>query len=373
MRTAERPATREAFAEALAAAAEAGTPVRFTGAGTKAGWAGPPPEEAIELSMLGLERIVEHNAGDLTAVLEAGVSLRDAQAEFAEAGQMLAIDPPGDSATLGGLVASGDSGPLRSRYGGMRDLVVGMRVALSDGSVARSGGKVIKNVAGYDLAKLFVGSFGSLGAVLEVAVRLHPLPPMTATTVGSSSDPAELGRGAIAAGRAQLEHHGLDVRWSGGRGAVLVRFAGTRPVPQAEAARAVLADAGLDAEVAEEDREIWAAQRADQRGRLTIKVSGLPTRLPAALRAVDAAGGSLVGRAGLGLWWIAIEEPEPGTVDSLRSALAPSPCVVLDRPAGGDTEAWSPLDPGAVELMRRVKRGFDPAGVCNAGAFGSLL
>ncbi len=94
MRTAERPATREAFAEALAAAAEAGTPVRFTGAGTKAGWAGPPPEDAIELSTLGLERIMEHNAGDLTSVLEAGVSLRDAQAEFAEAGQMLAIDPP---------------------------------------------------------------------------------------------------------------------------------------------------------------------------------------------------------------------------------------------------------------------------------------
>jgi glycolate oxidase FAD binding subunit len=132
-----------------------------------------------------LTQIIEHNAGDLTATLEAGVPLAHAQQTFARAGQMLALDPPtgaDGSATIGGIVATGDSGPLRHRYGAPRDLVVGMTFALGDGTIARSGGKVIKNVAGYDLAKLFAGSFGTLGMILSVSVRLHPLP---ATTQGA--------------------------------------------------------------------------------------------------------------------------------------------------------------------------------------------
>ena len=124
--------------------------------------------------------------------------LADAQATFAKAGQMLALDPPDGGATVGGVVATADTGPLRARYGGPRDLVVGMRVALSDGTLAKSGGKVIKNVAGYDVAKLFTGSFGTLGAIVEVSVRLHPLPPETATATGASSDPDQLASGAAA-------------------------------------------------------------------------------------------------------------------------------------------------------------------------------
>ena len=141
-----------------------------------------------------LARILEHNVGDFTAVLEAGVPLAAAQAEFAEHGQMLAIDPAlHDAATVGGVMAANDSGPLRHRYGSMRDLVVGTTVALSDGTLARSGGKVIKNVAGYDLGKLFCGSFGTLGLIVRVAVRLHPLPPATASAAGATGDPERLG------------------------------------------------------------------------------------------------------------------------------------------------------------------------------------
>src|SRR5918999_3250572 len=108
---------------------------------------------------------------------------------LAEAGQMLALHAPDGGATIGGVVATGVSGALRARYGGVRDLLVGMRMALADGAVAKSGGKVIKNVAGYDLAKLFVGSFGTLGAILEVSVRLHPIPPTTATAGGRPAPP----------------------------------------------------------------------------------------------------------------------------------------------------------------------------------------
>jgi len=361
MHVAQAPATREELASALAAAAEAGTPVRFRGGGTKLGWPPPAPAGTLELSTAGLTEIVEHNAGDLTAVLGAGVPLAEAQALFAKEGQRLALDPPDGGATIGGVVASGDTGPLRGRYGGPRDLVVGMRVALSDGTLAKSGGKVIKNVAGYDIAKLFAGSFGSLGAIVEVSVRLHPVAPATATALGEASDPGELARGAAAIGQSPLEHHGIDVRWRGGRGAVLARFAGAAPRPQAEAALRLLQDEGLASEIVDEDESLWDQQRAAQRGPLVVKVSSLPTRLPSLLRAVDELGGSLAGRAALGLSWVRFEEPSAAAVERLRREFV---AAVQDRPADLDLDPVGPIDPAVRALMQRVKERFDPAGVC---------
>jgi glycolate oxidase FAD binding subunit len=360
----QAPATRDELCSALAAAGEAGKPVRFRGGGTKSGWPPPPPEGALELSTAGLTQILEHNAGDLTAVLEAGVPLAEAQALFAKEGQRLALDPPlGESlrATIGGIVACCDTGPLRGRYGGPRDLVVGMRVALSDGTLAKSGGKVIKNVAGYDIAKLFGGSFGTLGAIVEVSVRLHPIAPDTATALGETSDPDELGRGAAAIGQSPLEHHGIDVAWRDGRGRVLARFAGAAPLPQAEAAEKLLRAEGLATEIADEDEPLWDEQRAAQRGPLVVKVSSLPTRLPELLRAASELGGSVVGRAALGLSWVRFEEPSADAIERLRRDFI---AVVQDRPADLDVDPVGPVDPATRELMRRVKERFDPAGVC---------
>jgi glycolate dehydrogenase FAD-binding subunit len=361
MQVAEAPATREQLCSALAAAGEAGTPVRFRGGATKLGWPPAAPAETIELSTAGLTQIVEHNAGDLTAVLEAGVPLAEAQALFAKAGQRLALDPPDGGATIGGVVASGDTGPLRGRYGGPRDLVVGMRVALSDGTLAKSGGKVIKNVAGYDIAKLFGGSFGTLGAIVEVSVRLHPIAPHTATVLGEARDPDELARGAAAIGQSPLEHHGIDVAWGGGQGRVLARFAGARPRPQAEAAERLMAAEGLGTEIVEDDEPLWDEQRAAQRGPLVVKVSSLPTRLSALLRAADELGGSVAGRAALGLSWVRFEEPSVKAVERLRRDFI---AVVQDRPADLDVDPIGPIDPATRALMQRVKERFDPAGVC---------
>jgi glycolate oxidase FAD binding subunit len=372
------PATREELARALKAAGAAGDPVRFTGGGTKLRWGTPGAADALELPTAGLDRILEHNAGDLTAVLEAGVPLARAQKAFADEGQMLALDPPdAGGATIGGIVATADSGPLRGRYGGVRDLVVGMRVALSDGTLAKSGGKVIKNVAGYDLAKLFAGSLGTLGAIVEVSVRLHPLQPASATALGRAADPDELGRALIQLSRAPLEHSGFDVRWAGGEGCLLVRFAGAAPRPQAELAERVLRDAGLATEIADEDQQLWKEQRERQRApdreSAVVRVSALPTRLPALARAAEEAGGSLVGRATLGLSWVRLPEPSAGQVESLRRLLHPSPCVVLDRPATLDVDPWGPVDDGVVALMRRVKEHFDPAGICSPGVYAGGL
>ena len=164
--------------------------------------------------------IRELNPGDLTAVVEAGLPLAELAAATAAEGQMLALDPPlgpGERATIGGAVATNDSGPLRHRYGSARDLVVGITVALSDGTVAKAGGKVIKNVAGYDLAKLFTGSFGTLGAILDLSLRLHPLPPATATAIGHSGDPAALAAAAAAA-EPRADRAAEPRRALGGRG-----------------------------------------------------------------------------------------------------------------------------------------------------------
>jgi glycolate oxidase FAD binding subunit len=345
-----------AAAELAAELGAAAGPVRLAGAGTKLAWA-PPVDAALELSAAGLDRIVEHNAGDLTAVLEAGVPLARAQETFRSAGQMLALDPPDPgSATIGGIVAANDSGPLRARYGGVRDLVVGMRVALADGTVAKSGGKVIKNVAGYDLAKLFTGSFGTLGAILEVSVRLHPLPPATATAVAHTHSGQLLAGGASALSHARLEQLGLDVRWAAGTGMVLARFGGVAARQQAEGAEALLRDAGLEAELVEDDDSLWQAQRDAQRSPagLVVRVSAVQTDLAELAELAERHGATLVGRAGLGLFWLRLDEGDP---PALLDALSGRIATVLDRPA--DLLAERP-EPNLLQV--RVKERFDPAG-----------
>jgi glycolate oxidase FAD binding subunit len=366
------PASRAELVAALRTAGENGASVRFRGGATKLSWAAAAGlEPSLELSTVNLDSLVEHNAGDLTALLEAGVPLARAQASFAEAGQMLALDPPDGGATLGGIVASGDSGPLRARYGGVRDLVLGITVALSDGAVAKAGGKVIKNVAGYDLAKLFAGSFGTLGAILEVAVRLHPMPPATATAAGRTGDPAALGRAASALAHAPLELTGLDVRWERGSGALLARFGGVAPHPQAEAAERLMRETGLETEIVEEDEALWRAQRQGQRARggasdTVVRVSALQTDLPELLEAAERHRAALVGRAGLGLSWLRLEGDPGAAVAELRRDFR---AVVLDAPAEvrERVDPWGPRDTSALALMRRVKERFDPAGVCAPG------
>jgi glycolate oxidase FAD binding subunit len=356
----ERVATR------MREAAAAGRRVRVRGGGTKLGWGAAVAAPDVEIDMREHDRVLEHNAGDLTAVVQAGVPLARLQEELREHGQMLAIDPPrSDAATIGGVIATGDSGPLRHRHGAPRDLVLGMTVALSDGTIARTGGKVIKNVAGYDLAKLFTGSFGTLGAILDVSLRLHPL-PAAATAVGLAGDPDLVAGGAWQIVHSPYEAQCVDVRWEDGRGMVLARFAGGEAVAQAhEAMRSMAADAGFETELVEDDGELWDEQRSRQRSAegVVVRVSGVQTQIADQIRAAGRLGGSLVARAAHGLAWVTV--PGADAVDELRRELAPSPCVVLD---GGHDDPWGAAPP-ALDLMRRVKERFDPAGACNPGVF----
>jgi glycolate oxidase FAD binding subunit len=248
-------------------------------------------------------------------------------------------------------------------------------VALSDGTVARAGGKVIKNVAGYDLAKLFTGSFGTLGLIVEVVMRLHPRPPLTVTAVGVSDDPDALGTAASAVAHSPFGPECLDVSWGEGHGEVMARFVGAAPEAGGREVVKLMEGAGLESRLAADDDDRWDRQRARQRSvdGAVLRVSGLASELPKVLRSAREVGASVAGRAGLGLSWMTLGGADVAelvaNIEEVRRRLHPFPCVVLDAP--GDVrekvEVWG--DDGAVPLMRRVKARFDGLGVCNPGIF----
>ena len=374
----EAPSSVDEAGEVMRAAGAEHGRVRIRGGGTKLAWGAPIEPPDIELSTGRLDRIVEHNEGDLTAVLQAGAPLARVQQALAEADQMVALDPPlgdGDAATIGGVFATADSGPLRHRYGAPRDLILGITVALSDGTVARAGGKVIKNVAGYDLAKLFTGSFGTLGLIVEVVMRLHPRPKQTITVAGTSADPEALGDAASAVARAAFRPECLDVSWAGGEGEVLARFGGAAPEAAGREIATLMERAGLETRRVDDEEGVWERQRTGQRSAdgAVVRVSGLTSELPKVVRTAQDVGASLVGRAGLGLSWLTVTGEDAAElvacVEEVRRRLSPSPCVVLDAPAQvrEKVDVWGETD--ALPLMRRVKDRFEPARVCNPGIF----
>ncbi|EBP5695887.1 FAD-binding oxidoreductase, partial [Salmonella enterica] len=156
------------------------------GAGTKLGWGRDPERLDVVLDTTALDTLVEHAAGDLIAVVGAGRRLADLQDDLSGADQRLGVDPS-RAGTVGGAVATAATGPMRLAHGAVRDLVIGMTMVRADGVVAHSGGKVVKNVAGYDLGKLLTGSFGTLGVITEVAFRLHPVPAGRTWVTGAPS------------------------------------------------------------------------------------------------------------------------------------------------------------------------------------------
>lgn len=176
----------EQVAALLREAADGGLSVLLRGGGTHMHLGAPPGPIGLVVSTKGLSDVVEYDAENLTITAQAGITLGEVQRVVGERGQMLPLDPPGgDRATLGGIAATNLAGPIRMRYGSPRDLVIGLRVALAEGTSIRTGGKTVKNVAGYELTKLFVGSFGTVGAVSEVTVRLTPMPDAKAMLIMS--------------------------------------------------------------------------------------------------------------------------------------------------------------------------------------------
>jgi glycolate oxidase FAD binding subunit len=250
--------------------------------------------------------------------------------------------------------------------------VLGITVALGDGTIAKAGSRVIKNVAGYDLAKLFTGSYGTLGLILSATVRLHPLPAATATARGSASDPSVLAAAAIALARAPLELESLDIAWRGGDGELLARAAGAQAGRRAEGIVTLMRELSLrDVELLIDDDALWQRQRAAQRSatRAIVRLASLPTEMGAILALAERHQAALVGRAAVGPSFVEID---PDEIDRFRAGLPPRVrAVVLDLPERhrGVIDPWGPSDPAVAELMRAVKSRFDPAAVCSPGVF----
>jgi len=210
------PASTEEASGLLRAAAEYGLTVVPRGAGTGLGWGMPPTGCDLVVDTRRMDQVIEHAAGDLVARVQAGATMEYLASVLASAGQQLAVDAPAD-ATVGGVVATGTAGPRRFRYGAPRDLLIGITVVRADGVIAHSGGKVVKNVAGYDLGKLFSGSQGTLGLITEATFRLHPLPAAEAWVTGDfgPSDLAGAAAAVASAAGSALVPSAVELLWTG--------------------------------------------------------------------------------------------------------------------------------------------------------------
>jgi len=229
-----------------------------------------------DLTAHGLNRILEHDPGDLTCTVEAGVRLSELLAALAAAGQRLSLDPPGDP-TIGALLALNLSGPLRHRFGAPRDLVLGVTVVLGDGTVANAGGKVVKNVAGYDLARLVCGSEGRLAFIVRASFRLHPLPKAARTLVVETDDTALVVSRLL---RSELQPSALDVLHPG---RIAILFEGSPRAVEAQ-----LAQAGSLVGGNESAGEVWDEVRARQAA-APSRVRFPPGDLAGALPSLDEA------------------------------------------------------------------------------------
>lgn len=345
--------------------------IRIAGAGTAADWAGTPDEADVVVDTTGLSGVVSHNPGDMTVEVRAGTPLRALQEVLAEHGQRVAFDaarvPRG--ATVGGLFATADAGPLATTYGSLRDLVIGATLVLADGTAARSGGHVIKNVAGYDLTKLVHGAHGTLAAIAELVLRLHPVPAVT-TTVAVPVPLGELPAAAKPVIDGQVEP--TAIQWVDGR--LLVRLEGSaggvdgRAAAVRSALSAVSSDAArlsdADAEAAWRSHAEAVDRRVSTSGDgAVLRLGVAPVRLLPTLDAIGAEVGGLAwvtAAPALGTATITV----PATVEAVSAAHA---CVAAaggtstlrGRPAGVELPAFGPA-PASVGLLRAVAAAFDP-------------
>ncbi|MFR9779140.1 FAD-binding oxidoreductase [Micromonospora sp. MS34] len=368
-------------AAVLRAAAELDLAVTVCGGGTKQEWGSPPRRLDLILDTTGLTGVVEHAAGDLITVVRAGTRLDALAATLAGAGQQLALDAPLPGGTVGGAVATNTAGPRRLLYGTPRDLLIGVTLVRADGVVAHAGGKVVKNVAGYDLAKLVAGAYGTLGLVAEAAFRLHPLPAAVAYVSRSADDAAGAARLAATVRAAQLVPAALEVAAApDGPATVTVLLEGTPAgvAARTDAARRLL---GADAAVTDRAPDGWGRLPWRDGGtglKLTGALSGVPGLLAGARAAADRHGLPLAlrGSAGVGVLYAGLPasaDPErvAALVDAVRAATATAGghTVVLTAPAAvrDRVDLWGPVD--GLALMRRIKQRFDPDARLAPGRF----
>jgi glycolate oxidase FAD binding subunit len=366
-----------ALSAILAEANQARTPLCPRGGGTKSGWWSGTTGSAATLSTTSLAPEIDHCAGDLVATVSAGMTLAAVNAALGRAGQWLPLDPPAaDRATIGGIVATNESGPRRYKHGAPRDLIIGVEMVRADGKVARAGGKVVKNVAGYDLARMLCGSRGSLAVLARATFKLAPVAPVSRTVVATARNARACADLALAVAASPTAPSAVEIESPPHR--LLIRFESTARSAdvQADAAAALCLAHGADAAVVAdgEERSLWAAyERAvwgDSFDGLLVKTSVVPTEVADLL---DLAGASLAaGRAALGIVYLRADGVAGARawLDELRLRIrrrGGSAVVVKASTAlAGAIDPWGELS-GSRPLMQAVKARFDPNDILNPG------
>ena len=376
------PPSAEAIADTLAWASRDSLSVVIRGGGTKLDWGTPPRAVDVVLSTTRMRAVLAHRHGDLTATVEAGAPLAAVNRELARHHQWLPLDPPStDRATIGGIIATNDSGPRRHRYGAPRDLILGVGMARADGHLAKAGGIVVKNVAGYDLARLLTGSFGSLAVIVSATFKLFPLARTSRTVAIDIAGARELQSLASAFLASQLTPTALELELPPPR--LLVRFESVEAAADEQAREAVslAAAQGAKARVLQDGDEtaMWDAHdRRPWEGRgAIVKVSVLVSDLGDTLTCLAEAAGiddcEVTGRAGLGVLLIRVDgdaEAQARLLTALRQRIpvGRGSAVLLrgSRELKARVDAWGPIGDG-LDLMRAVKQRFDPSGILNPG------
>ncbi|TVZ07365.1 FAD-binding oxidoreductase [Trebonia kvetii] len=379
------PASTAEASALLRVAAEHELAVLVRGGGSRLGWGVPPSRCDLMIDMAGMSAVVEHASGDLVARVQAGARMGDVATELARAGQEIALDVPAE-ATIGGVIGSGLAGPRRLRYGTPRDLLIGITIVRADGTVAKSGGKVVKNVAGYDLGKLFAGSAGTLGLISEAIFRLHPLPAARAYVTAEYVAVSVACDAVAAAANSTLVASAVELSRAepGGPITVGVLIEGSAEGVAARSAR--LSDLLGTGSVQAEPPDWWPGAPAAGTGETLVQVSFWVSALGRVLDALnDAAALAGVspltaGSAGAGVLHIRIGASAEagaaaGFVAALRALLAEERGAVtaLAAPASvrealAERGGMYPALP-ALALMRSVKGQFDPGHRLAPGRF----
>jgi glycolate oxidase FAD binding subunit len=309
-----------------------------------------------------MDRIVEHAAGDLVVTAQAGVPFAELQQHLAPARQWLALDPPEPGATVGGVVAAAASGPSRLLYGTPRDLLIGITVVLADGTIAHSGGKVVKNVAGYDLGKLFTGSFGTLGVIAECTFRLHPIAAARRVVTVQAQDPADVARRVFATGAVPSA-----LEWDGRTMTAVIDS--VESAADAQAADIAAATSGA----VSDGVPVGFGERPWQTGQLGLKVTHRLGALREVLAIVASRlpGSQVRASVGSGVIWVGGSADELALIEALRESVASydGGVVVVEAPvaAKASIDVWGPVR--GLAVMRRIKDQFDPDGRMSPGRF----
>jgi glycolate oxidase FAD binding subunit len=394
-----RATARDQVGAVLALAHDAGLAVVPRGNGHALALGRPPARVDVLLDLRALDRVIEWNPDDLTVTVEAAVTLGHLNEKVLAAHrQLLPLDPAGWRArTVGGVAATNASGPLRARYGTMRDLLLGVRFAQADGVMTWGGARVVKSVTGYDVPKLMVGALGTIGVLTELTLRLHAVPETERTWLVTSPSLERMQACVDALVDSPLQPTRVEVLDAGAlagfgagdaKAALAVSFGSVADAVREQGERLVAMARGAGAAATERPMDVWrdieraATPSGDD---LVLDIATLPARVGQVIRAVTydrAVFGTsrrcaVSGRAGVAaLRAIVGGLGTPDAVEMvarLRAGVGElgGSVVVAAAPRAlrAAVDPWGPIEPGAFALMRRIKDEFDPRGVLNAGRF----